>query len=100
MTIPGRFYERSKADSIDVNIDRLVAHFLCVIKDGRVLFSSKIVVGKCVVTGDQIGIADVGKGTGRDTNAEILEEAPGFKGLKERCGGARIAIQAEITATN
>ena len=85
---------------IDVNVDRLVAHFLCVIKDGRVLVGSKGIVGKCVVTGNQIGIADVGKGTGSDTNAEILEEALGFEGLKERCGGARVAIQAEIAATN
>jgi len=99
-TFPGRFHERKKVALVDVNVDRLVAHFLCVIKDGRVLVGSKVVVGKCVVTGNEIGIADVGKGTGRDANAEILEEAPDFEGLKERCGGARVAVQAEIAATD
>jgi hypothetical protein len=99
-TLPAHVHERRKVDSIDVNIDRLVAHFLCVIKDGRVLVGSKLIVGKRVVTGNKIGIADVGKGTGCDTNAEILEDAMGFEGLKERCGGTRVAIQAEIAATN
>ena len=42
----------------------------------------------------------MGKGTGSDTNAKILEEALGFEGLKKRCGGTRVAIQAEIAATN
>jgi len=52
------------------------------------------------VTGDQISIADVRKGSGGNTNAEILEEATGFEGLKERGCGTRVAIQAEIAATN
>ena len=52
------------------------------------------------MTGNEIGIAEVGKGTGRDTNAKILEEAPGFEGLKKRCGGTRVAVQAEIAAAN
>jgi hypothetical protein len=99
-TIPRRFHERRKIAFIDVNVDRLVAHFLCVIKDGGVLVGSKGVVGKYVVTGNQIGITDVGKGTGRNTNAKVLEEALGFEGLKERCGGTRVPIQAEIAATN
>jgi len=99
-TLPGRFHERREVALIDVNVDRLVAHFLCVIKEGRVLVGSKGVVGKCVVTGNEIGIADVGKGTGRDTNAEIPEAPLGFEGLKERRGGARVAIQAEIAATD
>ena len=60
----------------------------------------KDVVGKCVMPGNQIGIADVGKGSGGDTDAEILEETPGFEGLKERCCGTRVAIQAEIAAAN
>jgi len=42
----------------------------------------------------------VGKGAGRNTNAEILEAPLGFEGLKERCGGAPVAVQAEIAATN
>ena len=69
VTIPGRFHERIKAGFIDVDAYRLVPHFLCVIEEGRVLVGSKGVVGKCVVTADQIGIADVGKGTCGDTNA-------------------------------
>jgi len=85
---------------IDVNVDRLVAHSFCVIKEGWVLFGSKGIIGKCVVAGNKIGIADVGIGTGSDTNAEILEEALSFEGLKERCGGARVAIQTEIAATD
>jgi len=44
------------------------------------------------VTGNQIGITDMGKGASRNTNAEILEEALGFEGLKERCGGTRVAV--------
>jgi hypothetical protein len=99
-TIPGRLQERIKVDLIDVDVDRLVAHFLGVIDDGRVLVGTKVVVGKCVVAGNQIGIADVGKGACSDTNAEVFEEAPGFEGLKERCGGPRVAIQTEIAATN
>ena len=99
-TLPGRFHERRKIALIDVDVDRLVAHFLCVIKEGWVLVGSKGVVGKCVVTGNEIGIADVGKGAGSNTNAEILEAPLGFEGLKERCGGARVAVQAEIAATN
>ncbi len=58
-TIPGRFDERIKVDLIDVNVDRLIAHFLCVIQDSRVLVRSKGVVGKFVVPGNQIGIAYV-----------------------------------------
>jgi hypothetical protein len=99
-TVPGRFHEQRKIALIDVNVDRLVAHSLCVIKEGRVPGGSKGGVGKCVVTGNQIGIADVGEGTGSDTNAKILEAALGFEGLKERCGGTRVTIQAEIAATD
>ena len=97
---PGRLHERRKRALIDVDVDRLIAHLLCVVQDGRVPVGSKGLVGKGVVTGDQIGIADVGKGTGGDTDAEIPEEAPGFERLKERCGGTGVAVQAEIAATN
>ena len=30
----------------------------------------------------------------------FLRRPLGFEGLKERCGGARVAVQAEIAATN
>ena len=51
-TLPGRFPELKKVAVIDVNVDRLVAHFLCVIKEGWVLVGSKGVVGKGVVAGN------------------------------------------------
>jgi hypothetical protein len=69
-----------KVDLIDINIDRLIAHFLCVIEDGRVLVGSKGVVGEFVVPGNEIGIAYMGKGSGGDTDAEILKEIPIFEG--------------------
>ena len=99
-TLPGRFHKHRKVAMIDVDVDGLVAHFLCVIKEGRVLECSEGVVGKCVVAGNEIGIAQVGKGAGGNTNAKIFEAPLGLEGLEERCGGARVAVQAEIAATN
>jgi hypothetical protein len=97
---PGRLHERGKGALIDVDVNRLIAHFLCVIKDGRVLIGLKGVVGKCIVTSKEIGVAEVGKSTGGDTNAKIPEESPSFKGLKERRGGTGVTVQAEITAAD
>jgi hypothetical protein len=42
----------------------------------------------------------MGKGAGSNTYAKILEAPLVFEGLKERCGDAQVAVQAEITATN